>query len=90
MVRVWLHCLRVITNDGKSTGQPVGIATPWDVMAPRKVFSDLCFLKEATHGRFRFPWCFARIDDRGLYASLKSSKSWSLSTAQAMQQDSMN
>ena len=22
----------VITNDGKSTGQPVGIATPWDVM----------------------------------------------------------
>ena len=27
------------------------------------------FLKEATHGRFRFPWCFARIDVRGLYAS---------------------
>ena len=31
----------VITNDGKSTGQPVGIATPWDVMALRKVFSDI-------------------------------------------------
>lgn len=22
------------------------------------------FLKGATHGRFRFPWCFARIDIR--------------------------
>jgi predicted transcriptional regulator len=28
----------VITNDGKSTGQPVGIATPWDVMALEESF----------------------------------------------------
>ena len=24
------------------------------------------FLKGPTHGRFRFPWCFARIDIRSL------------------------